>query len=1114
MAKLSGTSIAAGQQDALTQQAAAQGPVKQLQERVPQASAPQSFDDLLNAPEQGADVESIAEGAVAAAEETAQIESERIPTLPERARDQSPKDWSIKGTADLPATDGGLKARAHKLAADFSESPPVGLTPRSELGQAVARDQATPVHPAAIAEAEAEAVNQPGSLIAAFNRSGAVTSTTDPNTGKFNNTVDPLMLYVGSAVTESFLAGDAFTTIDEETGKETTIDPSEVGPITRAQGNEGVGRDIHREYSRIKNAQEGRPTDEYNDLSREEANTLGSAFKAMYAKANPDLIQEVDGPGRQKAYQLTDKGVQAMRQGSTDRKRLFPKVQVRPSKVVTKTGQLPGEVGRTVVKKKTGAVKRKHVDDRILQEAARNMNEVANVVDTRRMKVLFATALPVLAGTLPPGTPLGDTFGEINNMGPSKEQDFAAGEKAAVERGDVDYSAAQKMEDLKGGIANQIRSIAMERHGANHLTYFIQSATGRITPQQLHFNPTTSKAVRFVTRNVVPAKATPGSRISRNLEQMYAMMLVPKEFSRFTDRSGRAIKVDALLPDQRIEAFKKAESKLEAWGDRLAEVLDASMTDQEAEAIANAIEQGTPLGDPNFPEVRPLALDPALDADLIEAIRGKGEDGPHFIDGLIDAAKYIKAKRDGRPHMSYFNAYVDGKTNGIASNALQVGSENIARATGVMRTSGDYLLDDGDIRDQLQDDLVARLRGEGFPGNLEDVGVALHTVAEALFGVRDLNKATTMTFSYGKEMASFKQDVEEFLGKLYEAELGNPGSGFVPAYDSIRNHPDWGKEKMVEALHKFYIGSLEGVMDPVALKNRKIMRSAAMLHAITDQLFTIKSATGFEVAMGGTLSEGFEDAAVSTYQFEGKPRDVAHYEQKFTSAAEKFETDEKTGERRGTPGQLAYGQSVTSPIQSLDAATVALSASGETWKKMKAASNGNPYMHSIYDAFKFDAMGFDVGVREVNKNWLDAGMNWSYLEETFDSTKEKMAQWNKDMQQLPQNTPVDVSPDGDYRVVGYLLGDIKTLQSKLKNLMEFEDDAKQAARAIMDNMRQAGYTGGDTMTVAQLRKFANLFSSHLNVSKRLTSAINTTNERKKKLRRKIQDDQVLQYYAH
>ena len=42
-------------------------------------------------------------------------------------------------------------------------------------------------------------------------------------------------------------------------------------------------------------------------------------------------------------------------------------------------------------------------------------------------------------------------------------------------------------------------------------------------------------------------------------------------------------------------------------------------------------------------------------------------------------------------------------------------------------------------------------------------------------------------------------------------------------------------------------------------------------------------------------------------------------------------------------------------------------------------SGGNPYMHTIYDAFKADANGFDVVVEEVNKNWMEAASKWSYL---------------------------------------------------------------------------------------------------------------------------------------
>ena len=1128
MAKLSGTSVAAGQQDALTQQAAAQGPVKELKERVPQASAPQSFDDLLNAPEQGADVSSIAEGAVAAAQETAQIESERIPTARERYRSTEPRSWevdsSLEKNAPLPTADGGFKQRAKGMADKFATTPPIGIKPHAAEAKAIVREQGMDAEGSALAEAEAAAVEQPGSLRAALHRSDSLMSIFNEDTRSYEVSIDRNMLMMGSAVTENYLSGDAFVQVDPDTNEEVAEDQKTTPTMTAAQANDRLGRDIHREYMRMKNDSQGIPTDDYVELSKEEANTLGHAFKVMYAQANPDIVTPIQ-QGNQTVFQLTDEGKRLLNEGvgSTHRKKMFPKTQVRPSKVPTKTGQLPGEVGKTVVKKKTGAVKRKHVNDQVLQEATRNFNKVANVVDTQRMRILLSTALPVISGQLPAGTPLGDAFGDINNIGPKQAQKFAAAEKAELAKG-KEYSAEGQMTDLQYNLAQQIRSIAMERHGANHLTYFIQSSTGRITPQQLYFNPTTSKAVRFVTRNVVPAKATPGSRISRNLEQMYAMMLVPKSFSRFQDKKGKPIKVDQLLPHHRIESFNRAAPQLEKWGDRLAEVLDASMTPEQANTIAEAIEAGTPLDDPQFPPVNPLALDPAQDADLIKEIAAKGEDGPHFIDGLIDAAKYIKAKRDGRTHNSYFNAYVDGKTNGIASNALQVGSVELARATGVLRDSGDTLLDDGDIRDQLEEDLLSRLKDEGLPGNMKNDVEDVYTIARALFGVRDLNKATTMTFSYGKEMASFKKDIEKFLGELYEQELADPQSTFPAAYDNVIKDPYWQDGKLVETLHKFYVSSLENKMDHVALNNRRLMRSAAMLHAVTDQLFTIKSATGFEIAMGGTLTEGYNPDTVSRYSLvdeTGKrtgEREVAHYQPKFTSAAEKFEMveDKQTGEKNrvGTPGQLAYGQSVTSPIQSLDAATVAMSVTGDSWKRLSEASNGNPYVHSIYDAFKFDAMGFDVGVKEVNKNWLKAGMDWSYLEETFDSTQKSMAEWDKAMAQLPQGDTINIGLDSDYRMVGYLANYRKEFESRMSKLMPTDDQGKPAVKEIMTRMENLGYTGGDTMTVAQLRGFVRAFANQINLRSRLTSAINTTNERKRKLRKEINEDEVLQYYAH
>ena len=1127
MAKVSGTSVQPGQATELEQQTIAL-PAQRIQEEVPQAS-PAGGSIIgrvatnLSSPEVQAAVQ---EGTEAALTEQQQIESERIPSLAERGQDtQTVHKWEPRGQIANPATphtDGGLRDRARKMARDFGTT--AGIASLNVTPTTAARPAALEGDTAEVARIEGEALE--GSLTAALNRSGAVTTTQDPVSRKFTNAIDPVMLNVGSVVTENMLSDAAFGEADPEV---TPIDPDSPAPtVSKAQNNTALGKEIHRQYSRMKNELEGRPTDDYQDLPSKEATTLGDAFKEMWAISNPDLVRksELDENG-QRHFQLTPEGVQAMKNSSRERKRLLPKVNVRPAKAPTQTGQLPGETGRVATKRDTGKVKRPLVGAKVLNEATRNLNTVPNVVDKQRMKILWTTALPVLSGQLG----IDHEYAAINNMGDKQYGKFLAAQRKneikAQEGIKVDpYDADAEMESLQKDIAQDIRAIAQERNGANFLTYYIQSFNGRIAPQQSAFDPTTSKAVRFVTRNVVPAKASPGSRIARNLEQMYAMMLVKG--------------ADSLLPEGRLEAFDKDSSRLEQWGDRLLEVLNDTISDSEAEAIAAAIDQGIALTDPKFPEVRPLGLDPVKDKDLLDAIKDKGEDGPHFIDGLIDAAQYIKAKRDGRPYHSYFNAYVDGKTNGIASNGIQMGSEQIARGTGVIRNQGKTLLDSGDVRDQLQNILLEKMSSDGFTGHLKDEAPQLYDVARTLFSTRQLHKDTTMTFSYGKELASFVEDIKTHLLEQQANLQGNPDSTYSESLDALVNDPNWGLDKLADTLNNFYKSGLAEVLSEEAIQSRALMRSAATLFAVTNQLFTIKSPTGFELAMGGSETLGADQELKTKYRIttpEGVMQpSVYHYGTEATSANIRRDVDAE-GRDRSTPGQDAYGGSIPAPVQSIDAATVALAASGKAWDKLKSASNGNPYMHTIYDAFKFDAMGFDVGVEAVNKAWLDSSMDWSYLEETRDSLQQ-IKDWDKRMNDVPQSTEVDISMAGPYRMVGYLLKPVETdggkkfpsnLTSKLKKLVgganeaQQENMAREGTQRIIQSMKDAGfnvYADPKTMTVGQLRTFVRALEKELNLSKRMGAMINATNKNKKRLRKmidaqkRLHGNDVLQYYAH
>ena len=415
------------------------------------------------------------------------------------------------------------------------------------------------------------------------------------------------------------------------------------------------------------------------------------------------------------------------------------------------TGKLLGDTGANLVKNVQGAVGKQDFG-KVIQESGRNMGQIPNVVNKQRARILYSTVLPTVQNLNNPE--VFDTWqAEINNIGASKLAKYQAAEAQSVETGEA-YNAMEEMRKAVVKLGREVQSIAENRKGANFFSYATQGFQGRQSPQQTYFNATTSKAVRFVTTNATPAVAKPGSRVESNLRQMYAMMLVKG--------------ADGKLPDQRELMLTANSAKLEAWGDRLAQAVQ--MTDAEAEAISQALEQKMQPTDPNFPEVKPLALDPEADADLIAAIKGKGEDGPHFIDGVMDYAQYIKKKRVSQPHASYFNAYIDGKTNGIASNGIQMGNVETAQRTGVIRdTNTDYLDAEGDIRDVLKADLLDMVDRNGFEGHMDGFQSEMAVVAKSVFSHRDLNKKTTMTFGYGKEIETFVSDMADTMA-LFKAD--------------------------------------------------------------------------------------------------------------------------------------------------------------------------------------------------------------------------------------------------------------------------------------------------------------------------------------------------------
>ena len=1201
----------------------------------------------------------------------------------DRARDTSRIDkWVPQGDITVPDTgNGGLWNRSNNLVANVQSGK---ILP----GISVTKNKFENLTPAENAEVIRESQEKEGSLSAAAHSVGAVEFNPQIN----KQVPNAQYLTIGSAVVEDMMYQSAFGESDQALDpiaqaqgeqvavpkssltKEALREQAKDAPIVpKAQNNAQLGRQIQQEYLR----QTGQ--DINTPIPQAEAETLGDAFKEMWAVSNPTMVNRVENRAdrAQTGYQLTAEGVAKLTQGNQLRKRMFPKTNVRPSKKALPSGKLPGDVGATQVKKASGKVGQVNFSNTI-EDAMKNLSTVPNVVDKQRGKILFATVLPVLAGAVDTSDPVNGWKATINNVGQDKVDSFNAKASAdARSENPQGLDPNAMMGELHNKLAQEVRSIAMERNGANYLTYGVQAFNGRIAPQQSFFDPTTSKAVRFVTRNAVPAVAKPGSRIDKNLRQMYSLIVLPA-----------ALKdADALLPNERDRMLDVHSDKLEAWGDRLAAKVDA-ITDEQYEAVAQAVEAGKAITDPDFPQIG-LDLDPAADQDLIKVISDKGEDGPHFIDGVIDYAKYAKAKRAGKPYSSYFNAYIDGKTNGLASNGIQMGEIPTAQLTGVIRSQKETLLDPGgDIRDRLRDIAIDSI-DEGFDGVKDDQVSAINDVARKVYSHRNLNKATTMTFGYGKEISSFVKNIEETIDLLsqteassnqpadtlpdsplewstdqkneymqwqkarlkeessypgYDPEIlfhsstqqnldsdnfryrpvnvpnkGASGKGpgifthgydvdgskfggnvFAVIYDKksptysgkedtsdtainetfipqkavgeiTRIWPPAGKVKenfaasrkpkgdsnqatlndslaqleasgmtraeVAQTLLTKYEGALTEVLSKDAIDSRKLMRSSAVLHAAYNEIMQIKSYTGMDLKFGKYESTGYEGADTTSYNLyqDGKKqsRVAAHYKSVETAAAQRKRGDQLVA------GDYAYGGSIPGPVQSLDAATVAMSLSGKSWDKLKAKSGGNPYVHTIYDAFKMDANGYDAVLEEVNKNWLEASMEWNYLDETLKAT---MAARKKAQDKFKNRRDDDTIPVQEAIYFNQMTTlhhpetggrpFLKDLAKKITGTTDLPFHSKEfpsALEAVQKFDVELAKHGYDTAnppevpTVKQYKVFLNFLEKTLEADKRLASMVKKVNYKKKELKKEILKNGhqlpsgekiALQYYSH
>ena len=177
----------------------------------------------------------------------------------------------------------------------------------------------------------------------------------------------------------------------------------------------------------------------------------------------------------------------------------------------------------------------------------------------------------------------------------------------------------------------------------------------------------------------------------------------------------------------------------------------------------------------------------------------------------------------------------------------------------------------------------------------------------------------------------------------------------------------------------------------------------------------------------------------------------------------------------------------------------------------------------------------DRVLEEVNQNWLNTAMDWSYLKETKKATLDAMNEWRSE---INKRKPDEALTENEASYMNFILKretnaqgepSMKNFYTKIGTAGAFSDRGIKPYDAMKDMAKAMSSVGYDWMnppekpTVRQLKKFVDTLHDKLNVYNRLDKAINNAESGKKELRKEIMEQGyktrsgrtiALQYYAH
>lgn len=837
----------------------------------------------------------------------------------------------------------------------------------------------------------------------------------DPSNDQYG--MNPEFGRLMSIVTENHIPDSILAAPDEEVagqGLDELFDNNdnkdqvskEINPI---EGAGKLGRDIVKWHN---TALESQGKQAGPNMTEREYKDLGAFALQAYQLANPDLIAvSHDAETGGIRYSLTPLGQAEMDKSEAIRKNVF-NVQIPPAHMRPTKGQLTESMQRfKPAFRKKGMMG--EVD--IIEESLENQSSVNHIVDSRRARIAMAMIVPTMFRT--PGQE-GDHFGELFGVGETALRQTFVKAKNLDNMSDPDANkeAVNVVNANKKNLLKELNALVRNYHMPNYLTYAVQVLTGRTHAQQTDFNPTRNKVVRFATRGQTPTRIKRGTAQDQNMMTLFALNLLNEK------QDGKGIN-DSLMPKLRAAAARSLLDKWYLMGKEVKKLMDEAVPAETFEKMADAIKNNVPLDNPAFPKAPLKNLGDKLPPAVRQLLQDKGEDAPMVLETLMEVVDYVDNMKAKGEHFTTLNAYIDGKTNGIAIAAAILGNQELAYRSGVLRPDNAvYAVQDEDgnawdARDAMKNSIQSRLRDPSF--SWESVGFSstidsdsksdLLYIMNEMGGYKGLNKNISMVFPYGKELAGMIEEVKNHYMDVYGTAANQDFRDAVERLDKRGIKQD----KIFKAIHANVVDSLFDVFGLDTFEGRQLMRSSSFIMGAMDYNLAIEGADGMNVNLGGDRMDmsAPEESTVQVMNKESKERSVLKSQVSKSyqsSAAKKGEQTAGYGVRR----------SVVIPVHSADASVMNRTLSGKSWDRIKGsyANENDVYFTQIYDAVKVDANNVQIVAEEINKNFNDVVQEFDYFRNTYRAVIKARNDFRNEIMKNP-NQMHTISEDGRFSVI-------------------------------------------------------------------------------------------------